>query len=130
MVKRSLKKRAKDKAWKVFSEYIRRKTADKEGYVRCVTCGTTKHWKELQAGHFIDSRNNSVLFDERLVHPQCPACNMFRKGNKVAYTLFMLKSYTEGEIEGFLGLKHRTKKMQVYDYEQIIEEYTGKLEDL
>src|SRR3990167_9020671 len=65
------KKRAKDRAWAAFSRYIRMKYANKSGMVECITCHTFKHWKEMQAGHFVDGRNNTVLFDERLVHPQC-----------------------------------------------------------
>ena len=124
-------KKQKKKAWTIFSIYIRRKYADSNGYVRCVTCGAIKHWKQgMQAGHFIDSRNNSVLFDERLVHPQCVGCNMFKRGNKVKYTLFMLKKYTQDEIEGFFALKYKIKKMTKADYEEIEKTYKRKVEEL
>lgn len=39
----------KSKLWKIISEYIRRKYADSEEIASCVTCGDSKHWKELQA---------------------------------------------------------------------------------
>ena len=39
----------------IFSEYIRRKDANKNGLVECFTCGVIKYWKGegMQCGHFI-----------------------------------------------------------------------------
>lgn len=134
-MKKSPLRKAKDKAWSVFSKYIRFKYADKDGYCQCVTCGVIKHWKEIHAGHFIDGRNNSVLFDERLVHPQCFHCNSKRpgclNGNKVAYTLFMLKKgHTSSDIAVFEGLKHKVKKMRIADFKDIEDKYLDKLTGL
>lgn len=125
MTKEHDKKWYKEQAWKIFSKYIRRKYSDKDGYAECVTCGEKKHWKELQAGHFIDSRNNTVLFCEEIVFPQCVGCNLYKSGNKVEYTLFMLKrGYTTEQIEEFVSMKHRTKKMGIADYQELIDKYT------
>jgi len=63
-------KKAKKKAWIQFSRYIRLKYA-KNGFVKCYTCSTVKHWKEMQAGHGIGGRSNAVLFNEDIVRPQC-----------------------------------------------------------
>lgn len=122
----------KKKAWKLFSEWIRRKDADNEGVVSCVTCSWRGPWKESQAGHFIDGRNNTVLFDERLVHVQDARCNVFLKGNKVAYTAFMMRKfgYTVTQIEEFNNLRHKTRQMKRCDYEALITDYTMKLEEL
>ena len=85
----------KNKAWSLVSRYVRRLNADYNGYVTCVTCGVKKHWKEMHAGHFVDGRNNTVLFDERLIHPQCFHCNSKHPGcltgNKIQYVLYMKK---------------------------------------
>jgi hypothetical protein len=70
MKKKSIKT-LKKKAWKAFSEYIRRKYSGSGGLVKCVTCNKIDHWKSMHAGHYVDGRNNTVLFDERLVWPQC-----------------------------------------------------------
>src|SRR6185295_14293532 len=67
-------KQLKDQCWKVFSEWIRRSHADEGGTVECFTCGSLMHWKESHAGHFVGGRSNAVLFDERIVKPQCPRC--------------------------------------------------------
>ncbi|MCK9370652.1 recombination protein NinG [Candidatus Dojkabacteria bacterium] len=118
--------RAKDKAWKEFSRYIRVKYANDCGCAKCVTCNSLMHWKDLQAGHFIDGRGGAVLFNEKIVFPQCCKCNVFLKGNKVSYTLFMLKSHTQEEIAEFEGLKFLTKKRTVKDYKKIERTYRTK----
>ena len=125
------KAKAKEKAWRIFSKYIRLKYADRNGYVKCVTCGKRDHYKNLHAGHFIDGRNNSILFNERLVFPQCFHCNSklmgCLAGNKVSYTLFMLKRYSKKQIEEFESMKFQTKKMGISDFKDIEEKYLDKL---
>lgn len=120
-------KSAKAKAWKLFSEYIRRRGADHNSYQQCVTCKKQVPWSELHAGHFIDGRNNSVLFDERLVWPQCVTCNVFRHGNKIEYFKFMRTKYSEKKIFEFENLKHAVKKMREADYKELQEKYKLKI---
>lgn len=45
--------------------------ADKNGMVKCTTCDAVKHYKSMQAGHFLAGRGNSILFENNNVHPQC-----------------------------------------------------------
>lgn len=85
----------KKKTWETFSLYIRLKYADVNGFENCVTCGAFKHYKEMQAGHFIQGRHNSILFDERNVHPQCYHCNIGLGGNQLRYYRFMQNKYGE-----------------------------------
>ena len=125
----------KAKAWMWFSRYIRKKSADESGLTTCVTCGKPDHWKNLQAGHFIDGRNNSVLFDERLVHVQCFHCNSKRPGclagNKVIYTLYMLTlGYDLNDILGFEHLKFKIKKITKQEFEEIADKYERKFNEL
>lgn len=128
-MKKSEKAKLKDKAWKLFSKYIRLKHADKDGYVACVTCGVKKPWNDgMQAGHFVDSRSNSVLFDEELVYPQCVGCNMFKGGSKIEYTLFMLrKGYSAEDVTDMVNRKHKPKKITEDDYHALIDELEDKL---
>lgn len=68
-------KRAKNRAWKWFSLYIRArdciKTTGSISRGKCVTCGKEFNFKDLQAGHFVQGRNNAVLFNELGVNAQC-----------------------------------------------------------
>ena len=43
----------KKELWKWFSIFIRTRNVDDNGYDNCVTCGSYKHSRELDAGHYI-----------------------------------------------------------------------------
>lgn len=126
--KTSLKK-VKKQAWDIFSKYIRLRdcliTTGTKEYGLCYTCGRRKPFSELQAGHFIDSRCNSILFEEDGVHAQCKQCNLFKNGNKDAYTPKMIKDYGLKRVEELQQLKHITKEYRIADYEAIKEEYNN-----
>jgi len=88
------------KADKLQSEYIRRKWADHQGNCKCVSCGTVKPWKEMDAGHFVPkSRGAAVRYIEENVHPECPGCNRFHDGHLIGYTRFMIEWYGEEKID-------------------------------
>lgn len=120
----------KDKRWKLFSKYIRLKHADKNGYCTCVTCGAKYLWDSgrMHAGHYVNSRNNSVLFNEDLVYPQCDKCNIFNAGEQARFTLYLLKNgYSRADLEGFLSLRRATKKISDAEHLEAIEELKDKL---
>lgn len=131
-------KRAKEKAWDQFSIYIRtrdciRFTGSPEKGM-CVTCKKACLFKALQAGHFIQGRKNSVLFDERIVYSQCAACNVNPPfglgGNYVEYFVFMEHEWGREKIEEFRLLKYQTVKYKIFDYERIAVEYKQKTQEL
>ena len=114
------RQRAKEKAWRVFSEYIRAR--DK----RCVTCGgPTQH-----AGHFIDGRHNAVLFSERGVHGQCYHCNVGLKGNKLEYFLFMERTYGRKVIDQLMEESKVVIKYKPFHFLEIAEKYKKMTEAL
>lgn len=112
----------KKKAWEQFSLYIRRKDAIGD-MVRCVTCGRVKHYKEMQAGHFVPGRHSSVLFDERNVHPQDYTCNVLLGGNGPKYYKYMLSKYGQEVIDELEQLDSVNKQFKVYELEAIFEAY-------
>jgi hypothetical protein len=123
---RSLKK----KAWKIFSQWIRLKDTDEGGTAYCYTCGDPKHWKELQAGHAIPGRHNSVLFDEEIVRPQCAPCNIWKRG---CYHVFTTKLIKENGLiwwEGKLTGSKRIVKYDRVDLEELIEKYNRKVAEI
>lgn len=139
-MKKTERQKAKDKAWRQFSIYIRTRDcirfSGNPELGKCVTCKLPKHFKQLQAGHFIPGRGNAVLFDERLVYSQCIGCNgnppMGKGGNYIEYVLFMMneEGYTKEEIEEFNALKHQTVQYKIHDFERIEAEYKQKTEEL
>jgi hypothetical protein len=133
--KKSKKSKMKEKAWSWFSKYRRLLFTKPDGTCTCVTCGIVKDWKEMHAGHYVDGRNNSVLFDEELVYPQCFHCNSKRwgclAGNKIKYTIFLLRQgYSAEQLDAFDNLKFETKKYTEEDFEDIKNKYKIKAEEL
>lgn len=126
------KSTAKARAWKAFSEYIRRSYADENGYVSCVTCGTTRQWNDgIDAGHFIPkSRGMAIYFIEENVHPQCKGCNKKEGGNFEHYYPFMLEMYGESGIEELRQLSKTTKHYSIQELLDLESEYKEKLKQL
>ena len=117
-------KRVKARAWRAFSLYIRKNdknTIDEIG--RCYTCDKVIPWKELHAGHGIGGRNNQILFDERIVRPQCVGCNIFGRGQ---YQIFTRKLIGELGLEVYdqiIQQAHQAKKYSISDYLDLEEKY-------
>lgn len=120
----------KGRVWDLCSEYVRRSHADENGVCTCVTCGARRYWKNMQAGHYVGGRGNSVLFNEEIIYPQCDACNIFKHGAYDRYTIFMVKKHGLEKTEEFLALKHKVLKWNVAYLEDLEEHYIEKLNKL
>ena len=125
---------AKAKAWVAFSAYIRtrdclRFTGDKDEGM-CVTCNKSLPYKKLQAGHFINSRRNAVLFDERIVYTQCYGCNVGNGGAYVEYFVFMEQEWGREKIDEFRKLKHTTVQYKLHDFKEIEVRFNTKRKEL
>lgn len=120
---------AKQKAWNIFSKYIRTR-GSKNNWNSCFTCLRSLPVKELQAGHWLPGRHNSVLFDPRNCHSQCMRCNVFLKGNPVFYYDRMLEIYGSEICEELKALDRTSKQFKVFELLEIEEEYKQKLEKL
>jgi hypothetical protein len=121
----------KKKAWKLLSEYVRRREADEGGFVGCYTCGAPIHHKlEAQAGHAIPGRTGAVLLDVEIVRPQCRRCNIFMGGR---YEIFAAKLIRENGLEWFEGKlagSRQVVKLTRADLEEKILTFKQKLEEL
>jgi hypothetical protein len=117
------KSQAKKRAWTAFSQYIRQRYADEKGITRCVTCNMSAYWKNLQAGHFIPGRTNSILFEELCVFPQCYVCNIRKHGNLLNYYPFMLKHFGQQIIDKLKRQSKNTKQLSTNNYLDIEKKY-------
>lgn len=120
--------KAKAKAWKVCSEYNRRKFADENGYTKCVSCGKVFHWKVMDAGHFIPrARSLKTYFEEMNINPQCKGCNGFDPGMLIPYTRFMDDFYGREEVDKLRARSREKANFRLQDYLDILEDYKIKL---
>lgn len=124
------KKIKKEDVWGVFSKYIRLRYADKNGMVECYTCGTKKHWTQMQAGHGLSGRGNSILFDEEIVRPQCKSCNIFKGGNYDIFHLKLMEEYGTDFLEKKLKQKKKVKKFTQEELFRLYQYYKFQVEVL
>jgi 5-methylcytosine-specific restriction endonuclease McrA len=111
----------KKKLDEVFSEYIRKR--DKGC---CFTCGRRADWQYSHAGHYINRNHLATRWNEKNVNAQCPACNLFRQGNKTVYATRLEEKYGHGILQELESLKNIGK---VFNAEQtrVLIEYYKKL---
>lgn len=120
----------KASAWKAFSEWVRRNNQDSIGFNTCYTCGISKHFTEMQAGHGIGGRNNAVLFMEEVVRPQCERCNGFLNGNYSVFTMKLMDELGVKKYQNLVILSNQVVKWTPSDFLAIENYYRGKLEEL
>lgn len=113
----------KKKADKIFSEYIRKRDSDGDGYAECITCGTKKPWKQIQAGHFVSRRVNQLRYNEQNVNAQCYACNVMRYGEQYAYSRALDSKYGTGTAEELHAQRFQSHKFTIGELQAIIDEY-------
>jgi len=105
----------------IFSRFIRQKYADENGMVRCYTCSTTKHWKEMQNGHWIPRNYLATRFSENNCRVQCVSCNVFHGGRPDEFAVNLLR---EGvDIVSMMQSKHEVFKIDRHWYEAKIAYY-------
>ena len=125
-------KGAKGKAWKAFSDYIRLrdclKTTGSADHGRCVTCLKPFHYNNIQAGHAIGGRNNSILLHPDLCHGQCSGCNM--TGQYARYSIYMIKTYGLAKWEEFVILSKQTRPMKNWQWKEEADKWKQKLKEL
>ncbi len=97
--------------------------ADEYGECVCVTCGKRDHYKQMQAGHFIAGRTNSILFREDNVHVQCIRCNNYLGGNQEAYAAYMLRTYGQAKIDELNRARHEAVTFTRHELLDMREEY-------
>ena len=115
---------------KIFSLYVRLKNADNSGNVECFTCGITKHYKKIQAGHFQSRRYMNTRWSEVNVQPQCVKCNMFNQGEQFKFAQRLDMEYGEFTAETLEQKARKNSTLKRLDIEYLLEFYTNKLKDI
>lgn len=114
---------AKKKAWDACSKYVRQKHSI-EGMCTCFTCGVSKPIPEIQAGHAIQGRGNSILFETDGIRPQCASCNVWQGGRLDIFIPKLIDEIGRQRYDELLALKAVSKKFTVNDYIDLCQEFT------
>ena len=91
----------------VFSEFIRLRDTDENGWGYCCDTGKKIHWKEANAGHFFSVKGNpALMFEENNVHLQSRMSNkMMRNSITYNYFLYMEKKVGREEMDRMAKLR-------------------------
>jgi len=114
----------------VFSKWVRLNETDGGKTGRCVTCGRTMDYKDLDAGHFISRNWTALCWDERNVHIQCLRCNRFQGGQIEEYFLWMENEYGRKVVDDMISHKHDIFILETPWLEGKIKEYQDKIDKL
>lgn len=100
------------------------------GQCVCVTCGRVARWDshDMQTGHFVASRRNSILFEETNVAPQCSHCNGYMSGAPLAYLRWMEFVHGREAVDRLRRLKTESRK---FGHEELVDmriAYAARLE--
>ncbi len=108
-----------DNAWKVCSEYIRRR--DKG---RCYTCSKIGSWKyDMEAGHFKHGKSTPIYFEKTNINSQCTRCNRLLSGNRDIYLRNIQKEYGIEHGDWLMKEGRKVHRWKVGELEEIISQY-------
>lgn len=108
---------------RIFSEFVRLRDADENGYCRCISCGKIKPWKEMDCGHYINRKHMSTRYNEMNCNAQCRHCNRFDEGNIQGYRRSLVRMYGEKNVLHLESLKNETRKLSDCEYIILINYY-------
>jgi hypothetical protein len=81
---------------------------------------------QLDSGHALGHRQNSVLFDEQTVYAQCRRCNQGGDGEKMSFMCYLINKHGRDWYE----MKLQGSKQSVFysdlDFRAIAKEYREK----
>ena len=122
-------KSLKRKLDRIFSEYIRRRDSQPDGYGHCCTCGKVLKWQDGDCCHFIRRACNNTRFNEKNCNLGCRHCNRGGERN-ASYAAFLIERYGPNILTELAELEHQTKRWFTWELEELIEIYTKKLGEL
>src|SRR3990167_7344975 len=112
--------------WTVFSKYIRLRDCG-----ICISCGKVKHWKDMDAGHYVPKTAGLALyFNEQNVNAQCTYCNRWMHGNLSRYAIALRRKYGQNILEELDKKRQKIIQITIPEYQKHIETYRLKIKKL
>lgn len=114
----------------VFSQYVRLRASDHRGMGECYTCGSMRHWSEVDAGHFMSRACMSTRWDEKNVQFQCKRCNGFRSGEQFLFSQHLDSQYGEGTADALYIKSKQTYKHTPQELESMYRHYKRLVDEI
>lgn len=118
------------KLWKVFSEYIRLRDTDSDGYGKCITCNRRIFWRDGDCGHGVGRQHKATKYDERNNALQCKRCNGFEGGEQAIYKEEVEKRYGKGTWDALVLKSRQVCKRGKVEIDVMTEYYKKKVKEL
>lgn len=115
---------------KVFSQFIRLRDSDDNGYITCYCCSKKVFWKEAHNMHYIPRQHLSLRFSEVNCHAGCVRCNYFNNGNIEQYIIHLKKDFGEDINERLVLAKNQKIKISEAEYKVMITHYKSEVRKL
>ena len=115
-------------------ELVRLKYADRNGYVKCVTCGHTGYWEKdgMQGGHFIE--RGKLRLVESNIHVQCQGCNGFKMKHSVACVLdyedYMNDTYGRDFVQDLRRQANQPQKYSMADLRDMLKDLKDRIKTM
>lgn len=124
------RKSAKAALWKQFSMFIRLRDTDENGRVACITCGTVRFWRQMDAGHYVTTKKEATKYDENNVHAQCKGCNKWQGGKPVEYEAAIDRRYGPGTAQKIREKSVRECKRETWHYRALAIDYLLRVNNI
>ena len=115
---------------RVFSQFVRKSSADLTGICQCYTCTTKKHWKQMQCGHFMSRKHKNTRWDTDNVRVQCNICNENLNGNLVVYSENLVKECGKDILLELAVCASQSVKFSKPELEEMIYKYKELLKSI
>lgn len=130
--KKGLKRKIKpdtliEKLDRVFSQFVRKSSADESGFIKCYTCPKILHWKKMHNGHYKDRDHMCTRWHLKNNNCQCPTCNIDLRGNLEVYKSALIRDYGMDIIQELDILSKQITKFSKPELEEMIFEFKEKL---
>ena len=122
--------KAKKKLDTIFSQFIRLRGSNDEGYGHCFTCDRLKHWKEVHCGHFMSRSKLSTRWMETNCQFQCAKCNLYGAGEQFIFASKLDEFHGKGTAEAILIASNRTRKFSVHELEEMYQYYKKRVDEI
>jgi len=121
--------KAKKKLDTIFSQFIRLRGCNDEGWGNCFTCDRLKFWKEVDCGHFITRAKMSTRWMETNCQFQCKQCNM-NGGQQYVFSKKLDEFHGKGTAEAILIASNQMRKFSVHELEEMYQYYKNRVDEI
>lgn len=115
---------------RIFSQYIRLRDCNSNGYCKCISCGRFVHVSQIDCGHFMSRRHMATRFDEDNCSGECKYCNRFDASHLVGYQRNLELKIGATKVEKLVWKAKTPKHFLDSELEEMIEYYKNEVKRL